>query len=323
MMPGLFPLPQNRDIINNVLDTGRSPVSRFRMFSGGISTNHLLENAGDIIGQKACLACGNCIDVCPVVLREADQVDLQVHRTSLHLETIVEDSCLRCYSCIKVCPQVDRPLKLLAAKHRITEKFVHWWMVLAYFFTAVTGILLNHFRSDWSDFFIALDSITHKSGAVMWLLTPFLFYYFDKYHFKRTLKAISSLGQKDWVWWKERFQFWFGQGKRPFEGEYNSGQKIWYFVVLGTMLVLAVTGVIRWLGESSLPASTMRILIGSHEMAALVIDISFVYHFGRKGLFRTVRRTRQILRDAYSFEEQSKPGKHENSETVAVKPVAG
>lgn len=314
-MPGLTTLPQNKDMITDILDSGRSPVARFRLLSGGISPNHLLDNAEGIAGQKACLACGNCVDACPVVLREVDKVDLLIHRTSLHLETIVEDSCLRCYSCIKVCPQVDRPLKLAAAKHRLTEKFVHWWMVAAYFFTAVTGILLNHFRVDWSNSFITLDSITHKTGAVMWLLTPLLFYYFDNFHFKRTIKAISSLGQKDLIWWEDRFKFWFNQGKRPFEGEYNSGQKIWYLVVLGTMFVLAVTGIVRWFGGSNLPVSTMRILIRIHEIAALVIDLSFVYHFGRKALFRLARRTRQILRDSYAF-EKPEPAKRGNSAMV-------
>lgn len=166
-MPGLYTLPQNKDVLSGILDTGRTPVARLRLLSGGISPNHLLENADEIVGQKACLACGSCLDSCPVVLREENNLSLQVHRTSLYLETIVEDSCLRCYSCVKVCPQIDRPLKLYAAKHRMTEKFAHWWMAIAYLITAVTGILLNHFRGDWSGFFIQLDSITYRIGAVM------------------------------------------------------------------------------------------------------------------------------------------------------------
>lgn len=306
MMPGLNPMPQNRDMITNILDTAWSPVAKLRLLSTGISPNHLLNTTNDIVGQKECLACGNCIDACPVVLREEDSVNLQTDRNSLHLETIVEDSCLRCYSCIKVCPQVDRPLKLLAAKHRFTEKFVHWWMAIAYLLTAASGILLNHFRNDWTGLWLVFDSFAHKTGAIMWLLAPILFIYFDRYHFKRMIKAISSLSKMDAVWWKERFKFWFGKGKRNFEGEYNSGQKIWYFVVLGTMLVLGVTGIIRWIWEPVLPDQTLQILILIHVIAAYTIDISFIYHFGRKAFFRLYRRTRQIFRDAYSIEKQEK-----------------
>ena len=149
-MPGLNVLTQNREIVTSILDTGWSPVAKFRLLSGGVSPNHLLEKAEDIVGQRSCLACGNCVDACPVVLRKEDKVELQLHRTSMYLETIVNDSCIRCYSCIKVCPQVDRPLKLMAAKHRMTEKMVHWWMAVAYFLTAGTGISINHFRAEWA-----------------------------------------------------------------------------------------------------------------------------------------------------------------------------
>jgi len=305
-MPGLNSLTQNREMITKLLDTPSSPVARFRLLSGGVSPNNLLENSELVVGQKACLACGNCVDACPVVLREQDKIDFQLHRTSLYLETIVEDSCLRCYSCIKVCPQVDRPLKLLAAKHRIAEKLVHMWLAVAYLLTAGTGVFLNHFREDWSDFFITLDSAGHKIGAIMWLLAPILFYFFDKYHFKRTMKGILSLGTHDVTWWKEGIKALFSKGKRPFQGEYNSGQKTWYLVVLMTMLVLGVSGIVRWFWEDSLSTTTLNLIIGIHIVAAYTIDISFLYHFGRKFITRTVKRLRHIFRDSLVLDEQTR-----------------
>ncbi|KJS46841.1 cytochrome b/b6 domain-containing protein [Desulfosporosinus sp. BICA1-9] len=312
-MPRLNPLPQNREMITKILDTPSSPVAMFRLLSGGVSPNNLLENSELIVGQKACLACGNCVDACPVVLREEDKIDLQVHRTSLHLEIIVEESCLRCYSCIKVCPQVDRPLKLLAAKHRITEKLVHAWIAVVYLLTAGTGIFLNHFRGDSSDFLINLDSTAHKIGAIMWLLAPVLFYFFDKYHFKRTMKGILSLGTHDFTWWKETIKALFSKGKRPFQGEYNSGQKTWYLVVLGTMLVLGVSGMVRWIWADSLSTTTLNLIIWIHVLAAYTIDISFVYHFGRKLLTRSVKKFRQIFRDSLILDEQTRQDQREGT----------
>ena len=312
-MPGLNSLPQNREMITKILDTPSSPVAMFRLLSGGVSLNNLLENSELAVGQKVCLACGNCVDACPVVLREQDKIDLQMHRTSLHLETIVEDSCLRCYSCIKVCPQVDRPLKLLAAKHRITEKLVHAWLAVAYLLTAGTGIFLNHFRADWSDSFISLDSTAHKIGAIMWLLAPVLFYFFDKYHLKRTIKSVISLNTHDLSWWKEAIKALFSKGKRPFQGEYNSGQKTWYLVVLVTMFVLGVSGIVRWIWEDSLTTTTLNLIIWIHVITAYTIDISFAYHFGRKLLTRTVKRVRHIFRDSLNIDEQIMQGQREDT----------
>ena len=313
-MPGLNSLPQDRKIISTILDTAWSPVAKLRLLSAGISPNHLLENTDGIVGQKACIACGNCIDACPVVLRERDDIDLQIHRTSLHLETIVDNSCLRCYACIKACPQVDRSLKLYADSHRFTEWLVHWWMAIAYVLTAATGILLNHFKNDWSAQFATLITAGHKIGGIMWLLSPFLFYFFDRYHFNRTWEAIMSLSKKDVVWWLDFIKSVFSKAQRPFEGEYNPGQKTWYVLILGAMLVLGITGVVRWGWESQLAAPVLKAIIIGHIIAALFIDISVMYHFGRKYLMRVVRRTNRIRRNSICFYQQQQSSSQDNNQ---------
>ncbi|MDR1701254.1 MAG: cytochrome b/b6 domain-containing protein [Sporomusaceae bacterium] len=298
-------LSQNKSLLSNILDTPESPVGKMRLLSGGISPNNLLESENNLEGQKACLACGNCVDTCPVILRELDCVEFQPNRNSLYLETVVAASCLRCYQCIQACPQVDRGIKLTAARHRVTERILHWWLGIAYLLTSASGIALNHFRDEWSSLFLLLVSSAHKTGAVMWLLVPVLFLLYDSTHFSRTLKAVVSWNSKDFAWWQAFLKSVFTQAKRPFEGEYNSGQKTWYLVLLGTMLVLGVTGFMRWLGEGSMTETDLNLITYIHIAAALVIDISFAYHFGRKLLMRAYRRGRHIFRDSYSYGKQS------------------
>lgn len=288
-MPGLRTLLQNREMINSILDTAWSPVAKFRLISSGISPNNLLEGGDEVVGQKACIACGNCVDACPVVLRELERVDLQTERTSLHLEQIVDDECLRCYRCVQACPQVDGKLKIVATRHRMTEKLVHWWMAIGYMLLAATGIALNHFSPMWDDTFIMLVSTAHKCGAVMWLLSPFLFYFFDRYHFQRMMKAVFSFGRKDIAWWKQAMRSVFSKEKRPFQGEYNPGQKYWYIIIFITMTVLGTTGIIRWIWEGTIAAEMMATLILIHIIFAYVIDINFAYHFGRKFLSRAIQ----------------------------------
>lgn len=299
-MPGYNPLSNNGKIVKDILDTANSPVAKMRLYSAGIAPNNLLDNGETIAGQKACLACGNCIDACPVVLREVDKIDFQAFRNSLHLEEIVDDSCIRCYNCVKACPQVDRPIKMLAIRNRLPEIVLHWWMAIAYLLSAGSGIILNHFRWEWEadGWFNFLDISLHKVGAIMWLLTPFLFFFLDRKHFTRMIRGITSLGPKDFVWWKERLKFWFGGGKRNFEGEYNSGQKLWYFVVLGTMLILGITGIWRWIAGPTMSADGLATIRMIHIVCAYCIDISFIYHFGRKVFFRLYRRTRHVVRDS-------------------------
>lgn len=301
-MPGYNPMPNNGKIVKEILDTANSPVAKMRLYSTGVAPNNLLDNGEAIAGQKSCLACGNCIDACPVVLREADKIDFQADRNSLHLEEVVGDSCIRCYNCVKACPQVDRPIKMMAVRNRLTETVLHWWMAAAYILTATTGILLYHFRGEWdpAGLFSFLVIWSHRTGAIMWLATPFLFFFIDRGHFIRTIRGISSFGSKDFAWWKDRFKFWFGGGQRNFEGEYNSGQKTWYYLLFGAMLIMGVTGLWRWIAGPSIDPDVLDVIRTIHVFCAYFIDVSFVYHFGRKAFFRLYRRTRHVVRDSWS-----------------------
>jgi ferredoxin len=299
-MPDHGPTALSGGIIKNILDTTNSPVAKMRLYSGGLAANNLLDNGEQVAGQKSCLACGNCVDSCPVVLREVDAVGLQTDRNSLHLEEIVGDSCLRCYRCVRACPQVDRSIKMLAVRSRFPETVFHWWMALAYVITATTGILIYHFQGEWAPggWFVFCARALHKTGAVMWLLTPILFFLLDRTHFDRMVAGITKLGSADLDWWKGRFKFWFGGGPRNCEGEFNSGQKTWYLTVVGSMLILGTTGLWRWMAGDGISEGTLSVIKTIHVYCAYVLDISFVYHFGRKALFRLFRRIRHVLRDS-------------------------
>lgn len=295
----------NAKALSRILDENRPPVARFRLISTGVSPNHCLSDAGDITGQTACMACGNCVDACPVVLREVGAVTLQTQRTSMYLETLVDNSCIRCYSCIRACPQVDRPLKDYAARHRMVEKVVHWWMVAAYFTLAPSGIALNHFRGEWSDSFVWLVGIIHRIAAVMFVASPFIFWRLNPVHFKRTIGSILKWGRQDWQWIKDAFDVVF-RGRRDlplFQGEYSTGQKGWYWVVLGGMAVLIITGIIKW--NASGPAANGLVSAGTwvHAGTALAMDLLFLVHLYRKLVSRAVKRAQFILHPAVKMEE--------------------
>jgi len=65
----------------------------------------------DITGDKGCLACGNCIDSCPVLRKDPARLQKTEQRTSFALEACVGEDCEQCYSCVLACPQVDTAYK--------------------------------------------------------------------------------------------------------------------------------------------------------------------------------------------------------------------
>jgi ferredoxin len=122
-----MPLPKQQEvklieaILNEVLDTKSPPVGRCRLLSSGFSPTHALDITEDIAGHKECLGCGNCIDICPVLMREPSRREKTAQRTSMALENTVGADCDLCYACVVTCPQVDTTIKHYVVSQRMIE----------------------------------------------------------------------------------------------------------------------------------------------------------------------------------------------------------
>jgi ferredoxin len=147
---------RTREMIDKLLEFREPPVARFRLLSRGMETYHrlYLENC-EVGGDKGCLACGNCVDSCPVLRREPERLNTTVQRTSMALENTVGEDCELCYSCILACPQVDTEIKDYVVDEKIVDtipqsaivrRFDNYFMVVA----ALTfGIVIGLFLA-WS-----------------------------------------------------------------------------------------------------------------------------------------------------------------------------
>lgn len=115
--------PQTIQVLNTVLDIKEPPVARCRLLSRGIEPYHRLYLPPNvqIDGDRACIACGNCIDSCPVLRREPDRRARTVQRTSFALEVLVAEDCEQCYACVMACPQVDTAIKDYVVEERVVE----------------------------------------------------------------------------------------------------------------------------------------------------------------------------------------------------------
>jgi ferredoxin len=108
-------------ILHSILSTLSPPVARCRLLSSGFSAGHALDVSENLAGTKACLGCGNCIDVCPVLAREPKRRDKTEQRSSMALENLVAEDCDRCYACVMSCPQVDTTIKHYIVNRRMID----------------------------------------------------------------------------------------------------------------------------------------------------------------------------------------------------------
>jgi ferredoxin len=108
-------------VLQTILSTPSPPVARCRLLSSGFSPTHALEVAENLAGVKACLGCGSCIDICPVLAREPKRREKTEQRSSMALEQLVGEDCDRCYACVLACPQVDTTVKHYVVNRRMIQ----------------------------------------------------------------------------------------------------------------------------------------------------------------------------------------------------------
>jgi ferredoxin len=108
-------------VLHDILNTVTPPVARCRLLSSGMSPGHALEVSEDLTGTKACLGCGNCIDICTVLAREPKRREKTEQRSSMALENLVGEDCDRCYACVLACPQVDTTIKHYIVNRRMID----------------------------------------------------------------------------------------------------------------------------------------------------------------------------------------------------------
>ncbi len=282
-------------VLDEVLDGGVPPVARCRLLSAGLSPAQTVGGGLDSAGDKACLACGNCVDICPVFLKMKGWAALPSQRTSMYLETVVGNHCLRCYLCVRACPQVSRAVKDYAARHRLAEKVVHWWHAGAYVALFLTGFVMYHFRPELGPQPILLLAVLHRTLAVCLALGPLVLLLWDRKGFRRGMQDALTWGHEDREWLLAKLTPTTMMQPRGHTGGLNPWEKAWYIVVLVGLCVFGITGVSKWIGTRLLPDWWVAWCHTAHVLMAWVTDILLVTHIWLKVLARGLHRFRFML----------------------------
>jgi cytochrome b subunit of formate dehydrogenase/uncharacterized protein YbaR (Trm112 family) len=227
-----------------LLDEAWSPVARFRLLSDGVNENARLLNYSEVYGDRACIACGNCVDACPVVKQNEGLVFSQNQRTSMALENFVQEECRRCYRCVNSCPQVGKELKEYAAGFRRVEKIVHLFAAFCIISLAATGVIHSHYANVLGGFEANFLKYAHRTIGVLSICIPILYYKLDIRHFRRTVKKVFTWGEGDVQWVKDTASHISSakNSARIYRNEFNPAQKIWYLFIMSLFPLLYLSG---------------------------------------------------------------------------------
>ncbi len=275
-------LPRRTEILDGILDRVHPPVARCRIISNGRARNHTLDVEEDLSGTRACLACGNCVDACPVVASKPPGT--MFVKTSMLLEHVVAAECRRCDQCVAACPQVHRGMKDYVRAFRRIERAAHWTLLVCYLVLMTSGILINHWGDGLPSDLRYLVGLVHRIFAVGLLLAPILFLLFDPQHLRFAARSACTWTPEDRVWFRDAWAWLKSGGKAGAirRGAFNPAQRLWYLYVPAALAVFATSGAVKWLGADILGKGAVTAATYVHVTLAVVTDVLLVLHIALK-----------------------------------------
>jgi len=165
-----------------------------------------------------------------------------------------------------------------------TQRFVHWLHTAAFVVLMITGAMLyiplfgnSIARGDGGH----LIRLFHRIGAIAFMLVPLIYIVFSPREWLASMRRIFTWGKDDWGWLKAapRYYFLGDEEAMPPQDKFNTGQKLFYLVVVVCMAGFIVTGLIMWFGKGAVPVWMFRWSVLLHDLCTIAYVAFFLVHF--------------------------------------------
>ena len=171
--------------------------------------------------------------------------------------------------------------KKFVPRHQKTFALCHWLNAFAFFMLFLTALPLyaDTFRFMYNIFGDKTLMYAHRVFGVIFIATPIIGFFIAREGYLTMIKEVFRFGQKD-MEFMQKFPIEL-MGKDPHmppQGFYNGGEKMNIALQLALALVIALSGVILWMGDSILPATITALAIPVHSIAAAVCFAAALGH---------------------------------------------
>lgn len=164
-------------------------------------------------------------------------------------------------------------------KYRKPIRVLHWIHSGAFVLLFLTGLVL--FIPGLG--FMAEDGWTrliHRIAAAIFVIAPIIYVILSPKAAVRGLKKAFTWSSEDIGWLKAapRYYFLSDEGGMPPQGEMNTGQKLWWFLVLVFGVIFVITGAIMWFAKASAAPALLQWMVFIHDVAFIVTGCMFLLH---------------------------------------------
>ena len=164
-------------------------------------------------------------------------------------------------------------------KYRKPVRVLHWVHAGAFVLLFLTGLIL--FIPQLG--FLAQDSWTrliHRIVAVVFVVAPIIYLAMDWNRAWQGIKQAFTWGKEDlgWLQAAPRYYFLGDEAGMPPQGSMNTGQKMWWFIVIVFGGIFVLTGLIMWFLKTTAPAALLQWMVFLHDIAFIVTGAMLFLH---------------------------------------------
>lgn len=145
------------------------------------------------------------------------------------------------------------------------DRRLHWWYSAGLVILLISGIVMYFIGAPSG----SIQKVSHLTGALLFFFAPVIYLYKAKGKRKDWL-FIFKWDSKDFEWFKGLFS-----GKKPAQGRYTTGQKLFFLIVVLASVVSAISGFILMFKLFSDSKETTLLF---HNISTWVLGILFVLH---------------------------------------------
>ncbi len=164
-------------------------------------------------------------------------------------------------------------------RYRKPTRVLHWVHLVAFCVLFLTGLIL--FLPPLAA--LAQDSWTrviHRVAAVVFIVAPIIYM---SMNWKATWKGVKEAftwraGDIGWLKAAPRYYFLSDEKAMPPQGHMNTGQKMWWFMVIVFGVVFVITGAILWFAKESAPGALLQWMVFVHDIAFIVTGAMLFVH---------------------------------------------
>ena len=163
--------------------------------------------------------------------------------------------------------------------YRKPTRILHWIHLVAFCLLFLTGLVL--FIPQLG--VLAQDSWTrviHRIAAVVFVIAPLIYIPMNWKQTKAGIKLAFSWGVDDigWLQAAPGYYFFGDEKAMPPQGRMNTGQKLWWLIVIVFGVVFVITGAIMWFAKTTAPAAVLQWMVFIHDVAFIVSGSMLFVH---------------------------------------------